>query len=67
MGWMETDERLIMMGELILDLNLLEKHEEELKTKKTHLTCPTFGLKNPTSPLGVMDWVSQPSRCSCVT
>jgi hypothetical protein len=28
MGWMETDERLIMMGEFILDLNLLEKHAD---------------------------------------
>jgi hypothetical protein len=32
MGWMETDEKLIRRGELILDPSLLESHEQELKT-----------------------------------
>ncbi len=39
MGWVETYERLIRMGEFTLDLNLLAKHKEELKIKETHLTA----------------------------
>jgi hypothetical protein len=31
MGWKETDERLIRRGELILDLESLKNHQEELK------------------------------------
>jgi len=31
MGWKETDERLIRRGELVLDLDFLEKQEEELE------------------------------------
>jgi hypothetical protein len=31
MNWKEADERLIWRGELILDLSLLENHEQELK------------------------------------
>ena len=31
MGWKEIDERLIRRGELILDLDLLEKYGEELE------------------------------------
>jgi len=29
MGWKEIDERLIRRGELVLDLDFLEKYEEE--------------------------------------
>jgi hypothetical protein len=31
MTWKEIDEKLIRRGELILDLPLLEHHDEELK------------------------------------
>ena len=31
MGWKETDERLIRRGELILDMESLKNHGEELK------------------------------------
>jgi len=46
MGWKETDEKLIRRGELILDLDLLEKHEEELKTMNNHKRGPHFRLPN---------------------
>ena len=32
MTWKETDERLIRRGELILDIESLKNHEQELKT-----------------------------------
>ncbi|MDH5200480.1 MAG: transposase, partial [Candidatus Bathyarchaeota archaeon] len=31
MGWKETDERLIRRGELILDIESLKEHRQELK------------------------------------
>ena len=46
MGWIETDEKLIRRGELILDLSFMEKHEEELETMNRGKTGPRFRLTN---------------------
>jgi len=43
---METDEKLIRRGELILDPSLLESHEQELKTMNKHKEGPHYRIAN---------------------
>ena len=43
---METDEKLIRKGELILDLTFLEKHDEELKSMNMGKRGPHYRLTN---------------------
>jgi hypothetical protein len=46
MGWKETDEKIIMRGELVLDLTFLEKRDEELKSMNTGKRGPHYRLTN---------------------
>jgi len=44
MGWKETDERLIRRGELILDLESLKNHREELKKMNKGKVGPHYRI-----------------------
>jgi len=46
MGWKDIDERLIRRGELILDLDFLEKYGEELKEMNRGKEGKRFSLTN---------------------
>jgi hypothetical protein len=44
MGWKETDERLIRRGELILDIESLKNHREELKKMNKGKRGPNYRI-----------------------
>lgn len=46
MGWKETDERLIRMGELILDLEFLRSHGKELEEMNRGRPGPRYRIAN---------------------
>jgi hypothetical protein len=46
MGWKETDEKLIRRGELILDLNSLKDHRQELKKMKKGKRGRSYQIAN---------------------